>query len=411
MSLPTVSLIANRSRRRGALSNDPEVLERREWYEILQKKFSDDWKDKGSQLADTVVQVDNRNVIPSKVTSSHTPQVKSKEFTSSMVTLAEKSSSKAAVEAEAEAIDEISNGDKYLKTSTFSATDWIIPLNRPDNSDKTTKRKILLLFPGMGYNALIYKDMATYFNGQPMIEIFSCCYPGRMSRVNECMPKSIDPIAGAICEAMIDLCIIPKLPSLEIGDQSLIFFGHCMGSLIAFEVARLLKRKGYSELLTYLIISSLRSPDVLTDYNQDKFGKKYYFCSNGELMNRMVELDGISKRLSKARGLMALAVPLFRADYYLLEKYSYKVHPGEHSPPLTCRILTIGADDDLGCNMKHLHAWKALTSSKSYHFSFSKGGHIFFKENPVIIEQLVLTISALSANIEANPYTYLKDNL
>lgn len=380
-----------RSRRRGALSDDPETKERREWYKSFQDRLLRERLDKEADVMAAIGTADS-TVDSAKEAVNIKPVTKIKEFKSSAMELAHELEKNAAT---ASAItDKPDMAETYTKPAYFVPHRWIVKLYT-STSKVAGKRNILLLFPGIGLSPLAFVDWVKYFISDP-IDIYSVCLPGRMNRVAEPMPKSTIPLIGSIMDALIDLGIIPSLPpeSIEECDCRMLLFGHHFGALLAYELSRYLVTNGYEVVISHLVVSSLRSPSIISEYNTDKFGKKIYYGNTKTIIDAIIALDGVPPDFIAKRDFISLCVPLYRADFTILEKYVFKPYLNEHSPPLAIPIISIGTENDVNCNVNHLAAWKNETSSKSFHFTFRQGGHGYIK-SPFYLEQIIEAIKCL----------------
>jgi medium-chain acyl-[acyl-carrier-protein] hydrolase len=380
-----------RSRRRGALSDDPETKDRREWYKSLQDRLLKERLDKEFDVMASMGTTDSSTVDATKEVNNK-PVVKIKEFKSSAMDIANELEKNAASASTIK--DKPDTVETYIKPVDFVPQKWIVQLYK-STSTEIGKRNVLILFPGIGSSPLGFTDWVKYFISDP-IDIYSVCLPGRMNRVLEQMPKSTVPIIGSIMDALIDLGIIPSLPpeSIDECDCRLLLFGHHFGALLAYELSRYLIIKGYEVVISHLFVSSLRSPSILSEYNSDKFGKKIYYGNTKTIIDAVIALDGIPPDFKEKREFIQLCVPLYRADFTILEKYVFKPYLNEHMPPLAMPVISIGTENDINCNVNDLAAWRKESSSKSFHFTFREGGHGYLK-SPFYLEQIIEAIKCL----------------
>ena len=122
-------------------------------------------------------------------------------------------------------------------------SDWLV---FPKPNQRASFR--LFCFPYAGAGSMVY---SSWPDGLPdHVEVISLLYPGRESCLRVSPFISMHPMINVLVEE-----IIPKL------DRPFAFFGHSMGGLIAFELARELRRRQCS-LPTHLFISSRRAPHL-----------------------------------------------------------------------------------------------------------------------------------------------------
>ena len=144
-------------------------------------------------------------------------------------------------------------------------------------------------------------------------------------------------------------------------------FGHSMGALISFELARRLRREEAPGPVQ-LFVSGCRAPqlperDVLT-----------YQLGESEFLERLKELNGTPDEVLNHPELMKLMLPLLRADFEAVGTYTYS-----NEPPLSCPISSYGGLRDAETSREDLDAWRTQTVS---HFTLRmfEGGHFFIQE-------------------------------
>jgi len=146
-------------------------------------------------------------------------------------------------------------------------------------------------------------------------------------------------------------------------DKPFALFGHSLGAVIAFELARSLAA-GY----TCLFVAGARAPQLRRDHVSPP-------PSDEELLGELRRLDGIPAELLENRGLMRLALPALRADTALYRNYDYR-----GGPPLRCPIRAYGGVDDERITSWHLEPWAEQTTD-SFRLEMLPGGHFFPQTN------------------------------
>lgn len=89
----------------------------------------------------------------------------------------------------------------------------------------------LVCFPHAGGSASFYLPVSTALS--PAVDVLGVQYPGRQDRRHEPGVTSVADLADSITRALADW-----------GDRPLTFFGHSMGAVVAFEVARRMEGAG-----------------------------------------------------------------------------------------------------------------------------------------------------------------------
>ena len=231
----------------------------------------------------------------------------------------------------------------------------------------------LFLFPYAGGAPAAFNKWANEFPDN--IEINSIHYPGRSSRFNEAPIKDISVLVEEIYRA-----ILPML------DKPFIFFGHSMGSVLAFELARQLSRENLLQP-QILFVSACAAPQ------RSNPNRPIHTSSDSEFIKSLQELNGIPAEVMSHSELMELLLPTLRADFEAIENYKYIAD--EHQ--LTCPIVAFGGVNDPRINREHLEGWsyQTNTSFKSHYFS---GDHFFINTaRQSVIASIIAEIKKLDA--------------
>lgn len=165
----------------------------------------------------------------------------------------------------------------------------------------------LFCFPYAGGSSLIFRQWPQYLPSA--IEVCPVHLPMRHNRMHEAAPTRLLTLVESIAHA-----IRPLL------DMPFAFFGHSMGAIISFELARTLRAQGAGEP-AHLFASGHRAPQlpnpVLPMYN----------LPDSELLKEINRLNGTPPEVLEHPELMQLMLPLLRADFEAIETYSYSPAP------------------------------------------------------------------------------------
>jgi medium-chain acyl-[acyl-carrier-protein] hydrolase len=213
----------------------------------------------------------------------------------------------------------------------------------------------LICFPHAGGGAAAYREWGASFPAS--VEVCAIQPPGRASRLREPPMTRLTELVDAAREAVRPLLDLP-----------LALFGHSMGALTAFEVARLLERnEGVSPV--HLFVSGRRAPHLPTTESPVSHLPNDLFIA--EMRRRY---GGIPDTLLREKELMDLFLPGLRADTGALEDYRF-----EAGDPLRCPIDAYGGRTDGSVTEEGLAAWTDHTSD-SFRMRFFPGGHFFINE-------------------------------
>lgn len=204
----------------------------------------------------------------------------------------------------------------------------------------------------------------------PDIEVCAVQLTGRGSRLHEPPFKSMPQLIAALAQGLT-----PYL------DKPCAFFGHSMGAIISFELARYLQKvNGFA--ITHLFVSGRRAPQ-LPNTDPDTFN-----LSDAKFVEELRRLNGTPKEVLFHAELMRLMLPLLRADFELIETYRYV--PGE---PLTCPITTFGGLDDGVEAAANLQPWHEQTDG-SFSLHMFPGDHFFLHTaRPQLTEAIAQKLS------------------
>ena len=245
---------------------------------------------------------------------------------------------------------------------TPTANPWII---RPKPNSSASVR--LFCFPYAGGNSYIFRP---WLDRLPKtIEICPIELPGRGFQLKSAPYRQIEPLVKAIA-----LEIRPYL------DKPFAFFGHSMGGLVSFELARFMRRE-YNLEPVHLFISGRRAP-------QTKDSKPpIHNLTQAEFIQELRQLNGTPEEVLNNDELMELLVPILRADFAVLENYHYTPEA-----PLKCPISVFGGLQDPEVELEQLEAWREQTIG-SFSLKMVTGDHFFIHSSPSLLPELIKQIA------------------
>jgi medium-chain acyl-[acyl-carrier-protein] hydrolase len=237
-----------------------------------------------------------------------------------------------------------------MRPRTNSASPWF----RYRSSGEPVDLK-LFCFPYAGGRASIYSDWANHLPSG--VQVVPVELPGRGAWLRETPWTSFPPLIDALADAI--------QPHLEI---PFAFFGHSMGSMIAFELSRLLRSRYGREPQT-LFASGRRAPQVPDDQPAT------YDLPKDEFIAELRRIGGTPKEVLEHDELMELMIPLLRADFRLVQTYKYF-----SGAPLRCPITVFGGLEDCEETRDLLLAWKEQTISE-FTLHQVPGDHFFLRSS------------------------------
>ncbi len=224
---------------------------------------------------------------------------------------------------------------------------------RPSVRVNPAARLFCFSYAGMGASAYRLWPAAL----PPELDVLAIRLPGRESRLTEAPLLSIDSIVAALEPA-----VVPHL------DLPFAFFGHSMGSVVAFELARALVRAGHPEPAC-LFVSGRRPPRL-----QDAEPPMHELPVTEFTSEVQRRYGGIPAAILEEPDLMAMLLPGLRADIKALE-----THVSVSGPVLSCPIVAFAGTDDRCTPNAHLDAWRDETSG-SFRARRFPGGHFYLAD-------------------------------
>lgn len=208
-------------------------------------------------------------------------------------------------------------------------------------------RARLVCFPHAGGSATFFFPVAAEL--APAIEVLGVQYPGRQDRHREPLVDDVRELARSAYSA------------LPVDDVPTALFGHSMGALVAFEVARLMER---SAAPVHLFVSGRRAPSVGR-------GETRHLLEDDALVADLRTLDGTDGRVFADEDLLRMALPAIRNDYRAAETYTW-----DGGVPLGCAITAFTGDADPRADVEDVAAWQHHTTG-AFALSVHPGGHFF----------------------------------
>ena len=190
--------------------------------------------------------------------------------------------------------------------------------------------------------------------------------PGREARLAEPPFTRADDLVPAVAEALEPLLDLPYA-----------LFGHSMGALAAFELARELRRRGRA-LPVRLLLSGARAPERP---NPDP--PLGHLSDEDFLAEVRGRYDGIPGAVLENPELVQLLLPCLRADFAVFETYSYR-----EEPSLDCPISAYGGLDDPRVSEDDLRAWSRQTTRPLTPRMFP-GDHFFLHGAEAAVQRAV----------------------
>jgi surfactin synthase thioesterase subunit len=225
------------------------------------------------------------------------------------------------------------------------------------------RRVRLFCFPYAGANASVYMPWQSEVSSS--IEICAIQLPGRGKRYRDVPCTSFEPMIETLAQTIQEQ---PYLPFA--------FFGHSMGGLLAFEVARYFKRY-HLPMPRKLIISGCAAP------RYRGFPTKLHLLDDHALIEVLKDFNGTPREVMENRELMQLLLPAVRSDFALL--YDYRYHP---APVLDLPLSVLAGRSDGHTSVEQVRGWEEETTGACSPHWFD-GDHFFIHSNSNAVVRFV----------------------
>jgi surfactin synthase thioesterase subunit len=226
----------------------------------------------------------------------------------------------------------------------------------------------LFCFPNAGGGAAL---LHLWLNGLPAaIDMCPILLPGRDRRRADPPFVRMDTLVRSVCQDLQPLM-----------DRPFALFGHSLGALVAFEVARELQQQDLTPLRLFVSARAApQTPRSLPPIHQRP---------DQEFVDELIlRYDAIPPSIAADKDLMTIFMPILRADLEILETYRY-----QHGVPLACPISVLGGVMDPTVANSELEAWTEQTSS-SFRMHLFPGKHFFLKEaRPQVLKAICNDLS------------------
>ncbi len=196
----------------------------------------------------------------------------------------------------------------------------------------------LFCFPYAGGSASIFRAWSSGL--APEIELCAVHLPGRERRMMEPPFTRLAPMVETLAQSLE-----PQM------DLPFAFFGHSMGALISFELARRLRLEGQRGP-DHLFVSGHRAPQLPPPR------PPIYQLPEQEFVEELRRFEGTPEEILQNVELLQLLIPALRADFEVVGTYSHAAEA-----PLDCPISVFGGREDSEVSEEELENWRDQTNS------------------------------------------------
>ncbi|MDX2229704.1 MAG: alpha/beta fold hydrolase [Leptolyngbyaceae cyanobacterium bins.349] len=225
----------------------------------------------------------------------------------------------------------------------------------------------LFCFPYAGGSAATFGCCSEFLPA--WIEMWAIQLPGRSDRFKEAPIYQLS--------SLVQLLFPHLQPHL---DRPFAFWGHSMGALLSFEVARTLRTERHISPC-HLFVSGRRAPHL-----PDRL-PHLHTLADQEFLAELHRFNGTPSKVLNHPELMQLLLPCLRADFSICGTYVYV-----DQAPLECWIAAFAGTQDSSEPPELLEGWRLQTRSQ-FSLQVLPGDHFFPFTSPELLRTIVTMLA------------------
>jgi len=226
----------------------------------------------------------------------------------------------------------------------------------------------LFCLPYAGGGASAFRPMQQWLPKN--IQLRPLHLPGREVRFSEPLENNLASLIVDLAQQIIDAT-----------DEPYAIYGHSMGSVLAFELIRYLRRKQL-RLPVHFFAAARGAPSLSGEY------RRLSLLDDDQFLASVQAFGGLPDKLINNAEIRNLILPLLRSDFWLLDNYQYF-----EDEPLNLPITSLHGKRDMTVHLSWVQAWRYETTAEYQHHSIP-GNHFFLNDS----ESGICTIIADTLN-------------
>jgi surfactin synthase thioesterase subunit len=223
----------------------------------------------------------------------------------------------------------------------------------------------LVCFPYAGAGASIFASW--HLQLPESVEICGIQLPGRRNRIFEPPFTRVPLLVAELGKVLSGLL-----------DRPFAFFGHSIGAILSFEMARWLRRNRNLGP-TCLFVSGRRAPQVSDS------DPPLHLMNDTDFLSEIRKLNGTPEEVIADPAVLRLVFPALRADTELGETYEYV-----SDAPLSCPIVAFCGTNDDKATLELMEKWRLQTTGR-FSLHAVQGDHFFIHSSERTLLELVRT--------------------
>ncbi|MBW4720367.1 alpha/beta fold hydrolase [Saccharothrix sp. SC076] len=200
----------------------------------------------------------------------------------------------------------------------------------------------------------------------PEVGVCAVVLPGRETRLRETPLTTVADIVTPLADAV-----------RAHADRPYALFGHSMGAVVAYEVARRLTTAPRPPLR--LFVSGRRAPHLPARR------APLHPLAHDEFLDAVAAMGGTPREVLDQQDLMRLFLPGLRADFAVNETY----HPLP-GPVLDCPVSALTGDADPEVSVPEMRRWAEVTTGP-FRLRVFPGGHFYHAGPPAALTAALRT--------------------
>jgi surfactin synthase thioesterase subunit len=239
----------------------------------------------------------------------------------------------------------------------------------PPRASERVEIPRLFCFPYAGAGASVFLSWTDALAEH--LDVWAVQPPGRETRLREPSLARVEDVVDALLPAL-----------LPFADRPFALFGHSLGALVAFELARRLERDGERRPV-HVFVSGAGAP------HRPRTKPPIRHLPDAEFRREIARTGGTPSAVIENEELMELFLPMLRADFTQAETYSCGAADAIDAP-----ITALGGTEDVQVDRARLAAWAELTRAACRRLDLP-GGHFFLRESrDPLLEVIARTLAS-----------------